>query len=462
MRLRRGLAACGLAVTLGGCGPAISLDAASEGSDAITTSAGPFGPSSGGDGDTAPSGGLDEGLLHDMGTIKLDVAPDVPLPPGVCPPDCQFELNLAWTYDGFASEPPTPLDPEDQVLVLVELDGGVVVAEERQGAVALARLDPYGQELWTFPLALPCDPCRLVELSWHPTGDLLIAGRGVDGMGAPVAVVARVELGAPTLSWATATALSFAPGVAPRAGPVVPNGPDLLLQPVIEGDPVGGEEQLVLLVHDGDGGGVLFDAPVTANGTTGDAAVPRAAYDAAGNLVLTHPIPDGSGGTIGAVLWADPDDGSVLATSQRVEPSLRLAAAPGGRMLTLGQSPGAGELQLRLGSGHLGDPEQWTLSQRVETSTVSSPAMVVDGYGDPHVVVRTAQGHPGRETDVELLVLRWSDQGTLVWKLALPLAFDDVDEPVTLALTPDEDLVLGGFMAGARHVELRVPNCNCG
>src|SRR5690606_39126207 len=81
----------------------------------------------------------------DLGGIRLDVAPNLPLPPGVCPPDCQFELNRAWSYDGPGSEPPTPLDPEDRVAVRVELDDRVVVAEERQGAIALARLEGGGR-----------------------------------------------------------------------------------------------------------------------------------------------------------------------------------------------------------------------------------------------------------------------------------------------------------------------------
>lgn len=444
------------------CGPAVSLDDPAPGSAGPMTGSVTFGPTSGADGSDAESAGLDDGERLDLGSLKLDVAPDVPLPPGVCPPDCQFELNLAWSYQGLADDPPTPLDPEDQVFVLVEPDDRVMVAEERQGAITLARLDASGQELWTMPLDLPCDPCRLVDLRLHPSGDLLLAARGVDGAASPAAVAARIELDAPELLWASSNALTIGPSIAPRAGPLVAHDDSLLLQPVIEGSMADGLERLELLAYDALGGGLLSVSPIVASTATGDAPVPRAAHDARGLLVLAQPVWAGGGGLAGEVRWVSALDGRTLQTGPRLEPILRLAAAPGGRMLTLGQTLGANQSALRLGSGHLDDPEQWTLTYVVDTITTSLPDLAVDSYGDAHVVIRTAQGIPGRETDVELLVLRWSDQGTLVWKLALPLPFDRVDEPISLQLTAEEDLVLGGFVVGARHVERRVPNCNCG
>lgn len=463
-RAMRGLAGGGLAGALGlACGPAVSLDDPGPGSVTPSTSAGSLGTGSTGDGDgTAASEGLDGGERLDLGGIRLDVAPNLPLPPGVCPPDCQFELNRAWSYDGPGSEPPTPLDPEDRVAVLVELDDRVVVAEERQGAITLARLDVGGQELWTLPLALPCEPCRLVDLRRHPSGDLLLSARGVDELDAPVAVAARVELDGPTLRWATATTLTIVPGVAPRAGTVVARDQDLLLQPVIEGSLVDGLERLELLTYDATDGAVVLTTELAAGTGTSDAPPPRAAHDARGLLVITRPVWSGGDTLSGEIRWVSPMDDSTLVTAPRVEPSLRLAAAPGGRMLTLGRTHGRDAIHLRLGSGYVDVPELWTLTEDVQTVTNTSPALAVDAYGDAHVVVRTGRGEPGREDDVELLVLRWSDQGTPVWRLALPLAFDRVNEPISLGLTADEDLVLGGFLAGVRHVERRWPNCNCG
>jgi hypothetical protein len=86
---------------------------------------------------------------------------------------------------------------------------------------------------------------------------------------------------------------------------------------------------------------------------------------------------------------------------------------------------------------------------------------VVDGYGHAHVVARTATGRPGFEEYVAVEMLRWSEEGMLVWKVSLPVPLDRVDEPISLALGPDDTLVLAGFVGGARHVEQRVPGCVC-
>lgn len=460
-RLRAYGAAC-LAVCLAGCAPAVSLDEPSDDAGAPITSGGPFGPTSGSPGaDTLGADDVDEGgSTLDLGAVKLDVAPNDPLPPGMCPPDCQFELNLAWTYDGFVGGSPPPLDPEDQVTVLVEPSDMVVVVQEQQGAVTLARLDDNGQELWTFPLTLPCDPCRVVDVGLHPSGDLLLAGHGVEG-GVPVALAARVELDAPELRWSSATVLTPGPGVAPRAGTLVAHDEDLLLQPVLEAS-LDGLERLELLAYDAATGDVAFTTAIGTGTGTGDAAPPRAAYEASGLLVLTQPAWTDAMSLTGAVRWITAPDGNPVETGERIEPSLRLAAAAGGRVLTVGTTPGPTETLLQLASGYSGDPEQWSLTQPVQTVTSTVPSLVVDTYGDAHVVIRTGQGEPGRERDVELLLLRWSDEGSLIWQLALPVAFDRVNEPVSLQLTFEEHLVLAGFVAGARHVERRIPNCNCG
>lgn len=454
-------AAAALLLAALGCGPTVSLDdPEAAGSSSTSTGAGPFGVLPASD-DDATLGVLDDGPRLDASDVKLDVAPDLPLPPGSCPPDCQFELELVWAYDGFASGG-TPLDPEDHVAVIVEPSGGFTVAEERQGELELARLSESGQELWTMPLDLPCDPCRLVELGLHPSGDLLIAGYGVDATGSPAALAARVELGAPQLVWATSTALTTGVGIAPRAGSLVVHDADLLYQPVLEAAPTEGLERLELFAYDGAFGGLVYADAVAIGLGSGDAPPPRAAYDAGGTLVVTHPTWAGDASISGTVSWLAAVGGAVLETSPRVEPSLRLATGPDSRVLTLGQTPGASESLLYLDSGLQLDPDQWQIIYVLPTVTSSRPALTVDGYGHAHVLARTAVGRPGHEDATALEVLRWSDEGNLVWKLALPLALDHVNEPVSVGLASDGDLVIGGFVAGARHVEKRGPGCNCG
>jgi hypothetical protein len=450
--------ATALMATLG-CGPTVSLDDPDvAGSSGTSTGAGPFGEL------TAVEEGItldgpDDGARLDLGNVKLDVAPDIPLPPGSCPPDCQPELGLAWSYDGFGR--PEPLVPEDRVAVIVEPGGSITVAEMRQGELELARLSELGQEQWVMPVSLPCDPCRLVDLSLHPSGDLLIAGWGLDATGTPAALAARVELGGPQLVWATSTALAIDGGTAPRAGSLVVYDESLLFQPVIEGSTVDGIEQLELFAYDGTSGGLLYAVPVTTGLASGDAPPPLATYDAFGTLAVTHPAWTGAVSLSGTVSWLS-EPISVLATTSRVEPSLRLAAGPDGRVLTLGQTPGELQSLLYLDSGDQRSPDQWQIIYVLPTITSSTPALAVDDYGHAHVVTRAAAGRPGFEASVGLEVLRWSEAGTLIWKLSLPVALDHVDEPVSLALDFDGTLVLGGFMGGARHVEKRVHDCICG
>jgi hypothetical protein len=452
---------CAMALTaVLGCGPTVSLDelTADGGSSSTSTGAGPFGPLTTDEG--GPTlGSLDDDIRLDVPGTKLDVAPDVPLPPGSCPPDCQLELDLAWSYDGFADG--TPLDPQDHVAVLVEPIGTIVVAQQRHGELELARLSQTGQELWTLPLSLPCDPCRLVDLDLLPSGDLLLAGHGVDATGTPAALAARVDLGGPQLQWATSTPLTGGSAITPRAGSLVVHD-DLLFQPVLEATPDGDGEQLELFAYDLWGGGLLHADAVAIGFPTGDALPPLAAYDTAGTLVVTHPAWSGLARLMGAVRWLSTPSSVELAYDARAEPSLRLVASPDGRVLTLGQTAGDRQSLIYLESGDRFDTSQWQIIHVLPTITSSGPALAVDDFGHAHVLARTAQGLPELEDAVTLEVMRWSDEGALVWKLSLPLALDRVDEPVSLALDPAGALVIGGLVGGARHVEQRVPVCSCG
>jgi hypothetical protein len=262
--------------------------------------------------------------------------------------------------------------------------------------------------------------------------------------------------------WATVTPLVPGRGIAPRAGSLVPHTDDLLFQPVLEGSAVEAVEQLELFAYDGVGGGLVFVDPVDTGLGSGDAPPPRAAYDSNGSLVVTHPTWAGDASISGTVRWLAAVGGETLASAPRVEPSLQLATGPDGRALTLGQTPGARQSLLYLDSGELLAPELWSLVYVLPIITSGVPALAVDGYGHAHVVARAAEGRAGHERDVTLEVLRWTDEGMLIWKVSLPLALDRVDEPVALALGPDGELVIGGFLAGARHVELRLPGCICG
>lgn len=442
-----------------GCGPTVSLDEPDTAAGTSTsTGAGPFGPLSEGEG--APTlGSLDDGVRRDLGgDEKLDAGPDLPLPPGSCPPDCQLELDLTWAYDGFADG--TPLDPRDHVAVAVEPDDSVIVAEQRQGELVLARLSQFGQEQWTLPLWLPCAPCQLVSLQVLYSGDLLLAGHGVDDSGTPASFAARVDLDGPDVVWTTSTPLATGAGIVPRAGSAVVLD-DFMLQPVLEASRTGGE-QLGMLAYDLVGGEAFDSSAIATGPATGDAPPPLATWDDIGWLVVAHPASTGDASPGATVRWLSTPDLGMVAVDTRIAPTVGLAAAPSGSVVTLGVAPEARQSLLYLDSGASFDPALWQVVHVLPTVTSRRPALAVDENGHAHVLARTAQGSPGRERAVALEVLRWSDAGTPVWKLTLPVALDLVDEPVSLELRPDGALVIGGFVAGARHVEQRQPVCTCG
>ncbi|MEM9460193.1 MAG: hypothetical protein AAGF11_38810 [Myxococcota bacterium] len=442
-----------------GCGNPISLDETTEGPPGLTTSLGTV---------SAPPVPGDASSQLDEGGSKLDlsVGPDIPskpLPPGVCPPDCQFELSQGWTYDG----PPGPApDPEDRVLVIVgDSDESVTVAEQRQGAITLARLDGSGQELWTLPLALPCDPCHVTALGLHPTGDLLLAGYGeVEGDSA-VALVARVELGEPEVLWTNAVSLPQSPDVVPRAGPLVVLDGDLLVQPVLQASALPGQEQLELLVYEASNGSLAYTDTITTGPATNGNIVPLAVDAGPAIIAVSRPVwSDDAVAVEGELMWLQAIGGTPVLAEPRPVPPLALAQTAGGRIVTLGQSQQGDQPTLHLHSGTLDAATEWSTTHQPQTDSAPLPAMTTS-QGQTYVVTRLATGAPARETGTSIQLLRWSSDGSLVWQVALPISTDRVDRPLSLQLLPipdsEPDLVLAGFVAGARHVERRGQGCSC-
>lgn len=394
-------------------------------------------------------------------SAKLDLAaafdlPANPLPPGTCPPDCQFELTLDWAYDGPAGPAP---EPEDRVLALVDGSGLVTVAEQRSGVITLAQLDERGQELWTMPLALPCAPCRLVALDLHASGDLLLAGHGDDGEGSALALVARVQLGEPSLVWANTVALQSDPGVVPRAGPLVPLDEPLMIQPALEASALPGQEQLELIVYDDRTGALAYTDTVTTSAATNAGAVPRAAPGSDGLIVVSQPVVDGPEPT-GELLWLEAIGGGVVLEASLPVPPLGLAPVAADGVVTLGQSFVPGENTLYLHGSDLRRGLVWSTTYVQTTDSASIPAMAM-GQGHTYVATRIATRAPPREPETSIQLLRWSDEGELIWQVALPVATDPVDRPLGLQLPASQALVIAAFVQGARHVEQRRQTCVC-
>lgn len=442
-----------------GCGSPVSLDETTEGSLGPTLGSGTVStPSATGD---AESGPLDEGASKLDISVGFDIPPK-PLPPGVCPPDCQFELSQGWTYDG----PPGPaLEAADRVLVIAGDDESIIVAEQRQGAITLALLDGSGQESWTLPLALPCDPCQVTALGRHPSGHLLLAGSGQGEGDSTVALVARVDLGEPELQWANAIPLPQSPEVVPRAGPLVALDGDLLLQPALQAAALPGQEQLELLVYEGSTGSLAYTDTITTGMATDGATVPLAVDAGPGLIAVSRPVWGDDAITVeGELMWLQAVGGMLVLSESRPVPTIDLARATGERIVTLGQSQQDDQTTLHLHSGTLDAATQWSTTHQPQTDSAPLPAIATE-QGDVYVATRLATGAPARETRTSIQLLRWSADGSLVWQVALPIPSDLVDRPLSLQLQPvptsEPDLVLAGFVEGARHVERRGQECSC-
>jgi len=456
MRTRGGLL---LAAAIG-CGPSVSLDDPDPDPSPATTSV-PGEASSTGAGsssdDDAP-GSDDGGERLDLGSA-FDLPPQ-PLPPGLCPPDCQFELSRAWTYEGPAARPPDPLDPLDHVRVAAGPRDDVLVAEERQGALELTRLDDSGQELWTLPLALPCDPCHLAGLSAHGTDSALVSGYGTSGAGSPVAVIARVELADPTVAFVSTHPLDEGAGVVPRAGPLVDIGDGRLAQPAIEGSAVAGLERQLLLIYDGHDGALAYADELATGPSSGDGPLPLGTPYA--NDVLAVGLPTGpSPDDPGQLRW-------VHAVTNVTQASAALAVAPvaldtthDGRALALGQVVEPGGVELLVHSGRPDVPAQWTAQLSLRSDSAPLPALAADRLGYAYVATRSAVGQPGRELDTSIEVVRLTGVGEAIWQITLPVRTDYVERPLSLAVRDEETLLVGSFVGGARHVEQRSPTCAC-
>lgn len=447
-------AALALLALAPGCGAPVSLD------DPPTSTEGPV------TGLTLDSfdGTTDEAddTLDTSTASKLDIAapsdlPHHPLPPGVCPPDCQFELTLDWTYDGPAGPAP---EPEDRVLALVNEAGGTALAEQRQGAITVVMIDIFGRDQWTQPVTLPCDPCHLESLSWDTSTGLLLAGHGDDGAGSTLAFVARVELLGPSISWTNAVPLQSGPGITPRAGPLVLLPGGLMTQPALEASAIPDQEQLELIVYDGRTGALAYTDTI-ATGAATSSVTPRAAYGSDGVIAVSRPLMDGPDPT-GALLWIEVIGGTVLFEDPLPAPTLELARAAEDRIVALGQSPMPGQATLHL---HGSDPQQglvWGTTYVQPTDSTPVPAMAV-GQGHTYVATRIATGAPGRESQTSIQLLRWSEEGELFWQVAIPVTTDGVDRPLGLQVqnSEDQELVLAAFVQGARHVEQRRQTCIC-
>ena len=431
------------------CGPSVDLDGSPGAEAGLGTS--PGAPGTSGDNGNALE-------TTDSGQAKLDIAaafdvgaPPPPLPPGMCPPDCQLQLSRDWIFNG---PPSDRVDPQSEIAVVDAGDGTTIVADQREGAITLARLDASGQQLWTAPLALPCDPCRLSNIALHPTStDLLIAGYGADVMGMPIAVLARVEREDHTVVWSVDSPLVDGLRVTPRAGSVAVVHETLIVQPVVHAAPRPDLEAIELNLHDADSGSLILSQPIASAPPPASPWVPRAAsFDQL--VVVAYAGPDTQ--SQGQFTWLDPLSGDVSLTAIRTDPIAGLVSSEQ-RVISIGRASGGRAPMLSVRSATLAEPAEWEVYEDSEFDFHEPSAIVADQLGHAHAAVQLTGARP---STVQLW--RWTETGDLVWRVSLPLVTDPAGTPIALDVRDDTSLILGSFSEGGVHVERRTPSCQCG
>lgn len=446
--IRAGLLAAGLA----SCTPQTSLDEGSTGTGGTTTGG---------------SSGLELGS-----SSTGDNAPPVV----VCEEACSPLLLSSWTYDG-------PTGTRVVVEMQRDADGSVVLGLQRvDGGLGLVRVSAEGDPLWSAAPGLPCDDCVLEDIALHPSGDIILSATSPsepltepppedgpvpippepppDDLTRGKAWLARFDVVHNQLAWIQRRDLRRGLGAWARAGEVVVLDDDRIVQSIIDGT---AEGELINL-HDYRSDGTLRrETYVTDQVGSGPGRSPLAVQSPTGDLVIAHP-------------WWDPELEQMRAASWRMVPPryftlsqvplpLRLddlAVDGAGRRVELAHSDGNQSTTLLVTSRASSDPERWSTSLPIVTTSHTRPALAIGPDDSVYAAVRaTPRLHPADPYVVVLEIARWSSSGQLRFQAQRPLDMMATDDPVELLVDDEHGLIVGTVIDGQLHVVRYEQACTC-
>lgn len=443
-------AASGLVATLA-CGPAVSLDAAV-----------PLGSSSGTAGGSTGNGTQSSGDSGNVDTTTTSEPPsDLPPSPlpGECPPGCEVDLPLTWTWEDEAIAP-DPLPQERRLTAMITMpDGGWVVAEQRDGLSWLTRVEPDGSLGWSVLAALSCD-CEIVDLALYPSGQLAVLGEGTLDDFYSMLVFGRFDPGSQTFAWKTWDVIYGTEAVPPRVGSVIPIDEIYTAVIVIEAgwSDIGYDEEWTEIYY--------YENDYISNYHEIDSRLvsatvgppPRGVRLSGGELAVA--LPDYND-RAGYMVWLgagqlDPIDAEIV-------PFVAEAMALGADdavMLTGQKEVSPQQVVLQVASASRAHSDSWAFSTGVLTTSPSTPAVAVDAAGSAIVALRTTAGTPEEPSDPSVELMRLH-QGSPVWSTSVPMAVEDAPRPIAIASTDDDGLVLAGIVDGHLHLERREQDCRC-
>lgn len=374
----------------------------------------------------------------------------------LCAPECLPLLQPTWSYEG-------PGGHHAVVELLREPEDGTLWLglQQNQGVVGVARLSGEGELDWTVSLGLPCSPCELTGLAQLPSGDLVLSATEPLGDGPAQALVARLDVEARALAWVRSVTLTAEGGARVRAGEVVVLADDRIALPRVDG--YGDEEAIDVLDFDAEG--TLRSQRFMLTQRRSSSGWPLvAARGLGGELLLGH------------AWWNEELERMQAASSRLLPPRYStlsrvpllltlddLAIDGAGRRLELARSDGSETITLLVTSRRGSDPERWSASLPLLSTSSTRATLAVGPDDDVYVAARTTPRLSPSDPAVTtmLAVARWSPDGRLRWQAARPLDMMATVDPVELAIDDDDGIVVGTVLEGHLHVVRYEQRCAC-
>jgi hypothetical protein len=373
--------------------------------------------------------------------------------PVICAPECEAILASTWVYEG-------PPGSYAIVELLRDADGGLWLGTQQSGGgVGLVHLSAQGALEWAVNPGLPCEGCELADIALHPAGDVMLSATATAGVPSQ-AVIARFDVAARAVAWVRTLALSVGTSTRPRLGALA----------VLDEDRIA-----VLRINGFSDGEVLEVFDFTADGTlrvqglvgsqpgSGDQWPPLAEPGPTGELLLAH-------------RWWNDQTEQMAAATTRFVPNYTtsisrvllplslddLAVDEVGRRFELARSRGTDTITLVLTHRSSTDPERWSVSLPLLSTSSTRAALAVGPDGAVYLAARTTpRAPPGTAFVTTLAVARWSADGELRWQAALPLDMMATPDPVELVIDEAHGVIVGTVIAGRATVVRYEQACVC-
>jgi len=374
------------------------------------------------------------------------------LPLVICDPECAAVLLDTWTHEG---------DPGDQIVseMIRAADGSIVLGVKRgAGGFRLLRLSDRGELAWSVAPQLPCTVCELVDLDVLPSGDLILSATATDINEPPAAIVARFDIDRGGLVWVRSFELSSGSVASSRAGSVAVLDENRILQ--LRVDAFSDSESLLLQEVDGDGT-TRYQRTLIAQAGTGQAPI-FAVAGPQGDVVVAYPWWDEIPELRAAVVRAVPSNYGVISMIELPVLLDDLAVDSVGRRIELAHGEGSDTVTLLVTSRGAADPERWTRSLPLVSTSSTRPTLAIGPDDDVYVAARTTPRTVASSFFVvELSVVRWSADGELRYQGTVPLDMMAVDDPLEMVVDDDDGLIVGTVVQGRLHVGRYEQACAC-